>query len=357
MSRQPRFMSLVLGPAIFTLVLFTGLAPLATVIGRVLPSAGVLAYSTPTDPRTEWLIMLMDVRTRIEHRIGWYGWRIPIPMIWSPDGTKLAYATVSQPSDIYIYDLTTGTTTNLTRSFAEDRYPTWSPDSTRLLFFSNPVGQFDIYSVASDGTDLIRLTSGDGILPAISPDGTQILFSRVSQRNLFLMNADGSELRPVTQGPRVDRSPVWSPDGTQAAFVGLMNGTEQNGHFIFMLDMTCTRAPDCDSQPVLMYPGFRFQGMPQWSPNGRYLAFVAQSMQDDVDAIYLMDMTQPTEPRKIASDVYYTYAERWPLWSPDGRYIAYAQRSRPGMYIVDVATGASEKLSDLRAAYPVWQPM
>jgi Tol biopolymer transport system component len=353
---MPRFMSFMLGPAFLTLVLFTGLTPLATAIGRALPSTGVLAYSTPTDPRTEWLIMLMDVRTRIAHRIGWYGWRIPLPMEWSPDGTRLAYATASSPSDIYIYDLNTGTTSNLTNSFAEDRYPTWSPDGTRLIFFSNAVGQFDIYSVAPDGTNLTRLTLSEGILPAFSPDGTQILFSGPSQRNLFLMNADGSGMRRITQGERTDRSAVWSPDGTRAAFVGLLNGSEYNGHFVFMLDMTCLRVSDCASQPALAYPGFRFQGMPQWSPDGRYLAFVAQSLLDDTDAIYLLDMTQQSEPRKVATDVYYTYAERWPLWSPDSRYIAYSLRSRPGMFLVDITTGVTEKLSDLRAAYPVWQP-
>lgn len=353
---MPRLMSLLLGPAFLIWVLFTGLTPLAAAIGRVLPNSGVLAYSTPTDPRTEWLIMLMDVRTRLSHRVGWYGWRIPLPLEWSPDGTKLAYATASAPSDIYLYDLNTGTTRNLTNSFAEDRYPTWSPDGSRLLFFSNAVGQFEIYSVALDGSDLTRLTMSEGILPAISPDGTQILFTSPTRRNLFLMNADGSDMRRITQGMRTDRNAVWSPDGKQAAFVGLINGSEYNGHFVFLLDMTCLRQPDCAAQPALVYPGFRFQGMPQWSPDGRYLAFVAQSLRDDTDAIYLLDMTQPSEPRKLASDVYYTYTERWSLWSPDSRYIAYAQRHRPGLYIVDISTGAAEKLSDLRTAYPAWQP-
>jgi TolB protein len=356
MFMQWRFVSLMLGPAILTLMLFAGLTPLAAAVGRALPSSGVLAYSTPTDPRTEWAIMLMDVRTRIAHRIGWYGWRIPLPMEWSPDGTRLAYATVSQPSDIYIYDLNTGVTTNLTRSFAEDRYPTWSPDGTRLLFFSNALGQYDIYSIELNGTDPVRLTSSEGILPAFSPDGTQILFSGISRRNLFLMNADGSDARRITRGPRMDRNAVWSPDGTRAAFVGIVNGSEHDGHFVFMLDMSCLRVAGCSAQPVLAHPGFRFQGMPQWSPDGRYLAFVAQTLHDDADGIYVLDMTRQAEPRKVANDVYYTYAERWPLWSPDSRYIAYSQRSRPGMYMVDIITGVTEKLSDQRAAYPSWQP-
>ncbi len=356
MFMPQRFASLMLGPAVLTLVLFAGLTPLAAAVGRALPGGGVLAYSMPTDPRTEWLIMLMDVRTRVAHRIGWYGWRIPLPMEWSPDGTRLAYATVSQPSDIFVYDLNAGTTTNVTQSFAEDRYPTWSPDGTHLLFFSNALGQFDIYSIAPDGTDSVRLTSSEGILPAYSPDGTQILFSGSSQRNLFLMNADGSETRRITQGPRMDRNAVWSPDGTQAAFVGLVNGAQHNGHFVFMLDMSCLRLSDCATQPSLSWPGFRFQGMPQWSPDGRYLAFVAQSLLDDADAIYVLDMQQQAAPRKLAADVHYVYAERWPLWSPDSRYIVYSQRSRPGLYMVDIATGTSEKLSDHRTAYPSWQP-
>jgi Tol biopolymer transport system component len=275
-------------------------------------------------------------------------------MEWSPDGARLAYATVTAPSDIFIQDVYTGRTTNLTRSFADDRYPTWSPDGASLLFFSNLGGSFETYRIAPDGTNLYRLTSDEGILPAFSPDGAQILFTATARRNLYLMNADGSGARLITRGPRNDRNAVWSPDGQQIAFVGLLTGAH-SGHFIFTLDAACLREPACE--PSLLLPGFRFQGMPQWSPDGRWLAFVGQTLDDDSDAIYIMAVGEDPQPRKLASDVFYAYSERWRMWSPDSRYIVYAGRSQPGLYVVEVATGAVEQLSNIPSVYPVWQPV
>lgn len=346
-----RFLSFILPPAVLVFVLFAGLAPLSAAMGRALPGPGVLAFSTPTDPRTEWHIILLDVRTRIAHTIGRYGWRIALPLEWSPDGSRIAFATVNTPSDIFIHDIYAGTTTNVTRSFADDRYPTWSPDGSSLLFFSNLNGQFEIYRVQPDGTNLTRLTHDEGILPAFSPDGARILFTATARRNLYLMNADGSDTRPVTQGPRNDRNGVWSPDGTKIGFVGLPRGT---GHYIFILDAACMDQSDCE--PHLLVPGFRFQGMPQWSPDGRWLAFVGQRPTDRADSIYVIDLLHTAEPRRLVSDVFYAYAERWSMWSPDSRYIAYAGRSQPGLFIVEVATGAVQQLSHLRSVYPVWQP-
>src|SRR5690606_20700431 len=100
-----RFLSFILPPAVLMFVLFAGLTPLSAAMGRALPKAGVLAFSTPADPRTEWHIILLDVRTRIAHTIGRYGWRIALPLEWSPDGSRLAFATVNTPSDIFIHDI------------------------------------------------------------------------------------------------------------------------------------------------------------------------------------------------------------------------------------------------------------
>ncbi|MAS36552.1 MAG: hypothetical protein CL610_21285 [Anaerolineaceae bacterium] len=333
-------------------IVFTSLTALAVAAGPVLPAGGVLAFSSPSDPRNEWDIMLLDVRTRVIYRAGSYGWRIALPLEWSPDGSRLAYATVSSQSDIYIYELNTGSTLNLTRSFAGDRYPTWSPDGSRLLFYSDRSGQFEVYGINPDGSDLTRMTTEEAMLPTWSPDGSQIMFTATGRRNLYLMNADGSSLRRITAGPRNDRNAVWSPDGRHVAFVGLTNSG--SGHFIFMIDTACMEAAPCE--PYMPYPGFRFQGMPQWSPDGRYVAFVGQTAIDRSDTIFVLDSQQDQAPRKLVDDVFYAYAERWHMWSPDSRFIVYSRRNQPGLYVVDVATGAVDKLSDRISVYPAWQP-
>jgi Tol biopolymer transport system component len=351
MRINPHFTGTVAAAALVLALLFMALAPAAVALGQTLPAPGVLAFSTPTDPRSEWAILLLDVRTRVLHQAGRYGWRIALPLEWSPDGSRLAYATVSAPSDIFIHEVYTGRTFNLTRSFADDRYPTWSPDGARLLFFSNQTGLFEIYSIAADGSDLTRLTADEGILPAFSPDGSQIVFTATGHRNLYLMDADGSRPRPITRGLRNDRNASWSPDGQQIAFVGLPRG---QGHYIYLMNTACLGQTHCE--PVLGYPGFRFQGMPHWSPDGRWLAFVGQTPQDSADALYVIDRQGDNLPRKLADDVFYAYAERWSMWSPDSRYVAFARRQRPGLFMAEVATGQIEQLARLAAVYPVWQP-
>ena len=74
----------------------------------------------------------------------------------------------------------------------------------------------DIYVVNADGTGLRRLTQG--MDPSWSPDGTQIAFVRWTEPwGIYAINADGSNERLLFSS-NVARSPVWSPDGSQLAF-------------------------------------------------------------------------------------------------------------------------------------------
>ncbi|HUS69169.1 MAG TPA: hypothetical protein VM075_00135 [Anaerolineae bacterium] len=74
----------------------------------------------------------------------------------------------------------------------------------------------DIYVVNADGTGLRRLTQG--MDPSWSPDGTQVVFARwIEPWGIYAINADGSNERLLFSSS-VARSPVWSPDGSQIAF-------------------------------------------------------------------------------------------------------------------------------------------
>ena len=65
-----------------------------------------------------------------------------------------------------------------------------------------------------------RLTFESDSYPTWSPDGTKIVFVRtIAQNDIFVMNADGSFPRNLTQHPADDKEPTWSPDGTHIAFV------------------------------------------------------------------------------------------------------------------------------------------
>ena len=97
--------------------------------------------------------------------------------------------------------------------------PDWSPDGTRILFHSHVddnLAQAQIFSIAADGSDRRQLTHfpDDTFVgsPSYSPDGTQIIFSTAAaggRADLFVMNADGSDPRPLVNDDAWDSAPDW----------------------------------------------------------------------------------------------------------------------------------------------------
>lgn len=81
---------------------------------------------------------------------------------WSPDGSKIAFASTFTGSwDIYVMHTDGTALTQLTSHPADDWHPTWSPDGNWLAFVSSRSGVSDIYVVGSDGMKLIQLTDSD----------------------------------------------------------------------------------------------------------------------------------------------------------------------------------------------------
>ena len=106
--------------------------------------------------------------------------------------------------------------------------PQWSPDGKRIAFsvasHDLPSGKTDadIYVVGADGTDLRQLThfEGSDTAPRWSPDGKSLLFvsTRLAGAQVWILPADGGEARQLTHISTGVDSPIWSPDGKLIAF-------------------------------------------------------------------------------------------------------------------------------------------
>jgi Tol biopolymer transport system component len=100
--------------------------------------------------------------------------------------------------------------------------PAWSPDGARIAFSREVNGRAHVFVMKADGTDARQITEGsdDDVHPSWSPDGGAIVFcsahavaDRWTQANLFSVHPDGSWLVQLTEGDRIACRPDWARDG------------------------------------------------------------------------------------------------------------------------------------------------
>ncbi len=157
---------------------------------------------------------------------------------FSPDGTKIAFKSnrggdgVNQPSgdpdnEIWVMKAAPESATNipvrLTNNDATDADPNWSPDGSKIVFASGRAdSDGDIYIMNADGTGQKRLTtsSSNDVTPEFSPNGRKIVFrsNRDGDQEIYTMNIDGTGTQKLTNNAVIDYTPNWSPDGTKIVF-------------------------------------------------------------------------------------------------------------------------------------------
>jgi len=180
---------------------------------------------------------------------------------WSPDGARLAFSRLSNnqsTSAIYGINADGSGLRQLTSGAVFDAHPAWSPDGSRLAFYRD--GGISVMN-ASDGSGVTRLTDS-GYNPTWSPDGTRIAFA--SSRSgitsaIYVMSADGSDVRQLTNDPGGDYTPWWSPDGSKIAF---QRGVSGGG-------VICLVRPDGSGFAQVTL----FGQTPSWSPDSRVILF------------------------------------------------------------------------------------
>jgi Tol biopolymer transport system component len=107
----------------------------------------------------------------------------------------------------------------------ENAFPAWSPDAGKIVFQSNRSGDWHLYTMKPDGTEVRDITPSlkDCRNPSFSPDGTKVVFYSGGSGNdeIFVMNADGSGVHNLTNNPASDIHPHWAPDGKTIIFNSL----------------------------------------------------------------------------------------------------------------------------------------
>ena len=167
-----------------------------------------------------------------------------------------------------------------------------SPDGKRIVFTSLKDGDLDIYTMNVDGTDVKRLTTTPGYDggPWWSPDGTKIVYRawhydneqdlkayqdllaknmiRPNKMELWVMNADGSEQRQITQLGGANFGPSWTPDGQRIIFSSNHKNPRSRN-----FDLYTVKLDGSDLQQITFNP--EFDGFPMFSPDGSKLIFAS----------------------------------------------------------------------------------
>ncbi len=229
---------------------------------------------------------------------------------WSPGHRQIAYR--SKPNDvadIFVMNADGSGAQQITKDTGTDNdYPTWSPDSQQIAFVSNESGKSDIWTVSASGGKARQLTTSpnaDAQSPAWSPDGQRIAYSTnatqpIGNYEIYLINTDGSNSQRLTTSDGDSDSPAWSPDGQQIAYVVTQGG----GAAILTIAVT-------GGQPSQVYelPN-SFMSTLSWSPDGKSIAFMVT---DSKKARSVHSVTINSTKTTQLTDAHVQAG--WPSWS------------------------------------------
>lgn len=268
------------------------------VLPRWSPDGTKIAFQSKRNG--EWEIFVMNADGSDSRRLG-VGGRAK----WSPDGSKILFD-VARPDpwqhDPFIMnddgsgrrklaDLPNLTTTSVS----------WSPDGTRVMLHGivDDNWLMKIYVVNVDGSDLTDITKNltpakgfTNILPGPwSPDGRRIVFSTLVNdwgrggpvnSDIFVINTDGTNLVNLTNHPKTDIQPSWSPDGSKIVFTSVRDGN----YDIFTMDadgsnpINLTNHPADDANPSWLSFNLNVQTT-VFTPEGKLVTTWGQLKRDN----------------------------------------------------------------------------
>jgi TolB protein len=231
--------------------------------------------------------------------------------------------------------------------------PTWNAAGTRIAFWRTraPFGPGSVWTMNADGSHQMRLTRGvDSRDPVWNPAGNRLVFTRITGTNFDLYSiraSDGGGLRQLTAGRALDFEPAWSPNGARIAFTrGFERGDPGD---IYVLDVRSG-----DLHRVVHSPAYDHQV--NWAPGGRRLVF--ERDWDSRSSVFAVNADGSQLVRLTRGPFFDT----GPAYSPDGRWIAFGSdrgnASLDDLWVMRADGSQLHRVRRMRFAqsFPDWQP-
>lgn len=220
---------------------------------------------------------------------------------------------------------------------------------TKVAFISLRGGNKELFVMDHNGANIRQLTQERSIVlsPAWSPDGQEIAITTYRDRNpdLFAISLNGNGRRPLSQQPGLNSAPAWAPDGTRLAAVLTKDGNAE----IYSMNRNGTDLRRLTNHAAI-------DTSPTWSPTGRQLAFVSD--RPGSPQIFIME----AEGSNVRRLTYHGIRSERPAWSPPprGDRIAFVgvDGSQSDVYVINVDGSGLQRLTggNGRNEGPSWSP-
>ncbi len=236
--------------------------------------------------------------------------------------TKIAFnVRGGRNGEIYVADFDGHNAQAVTRDNTLVAAPCWVPGRFALYYISYKLGNPGIFShdLSTGARKTVAWYGGSSISPAASPDGRKVamILSKDGWTDLYVADADGTNLKRLTRSPEDESSPCWSPDGQWICFATRIKERRS----------LCKVPAGGGPAQRISTVGVLNPTEPDWSPDGKWIAFTAQMGGFEICVV-------PSGGGNVTELV----AGEDPSWSPNSRTLAFSRRNGGHLSLLDVPT-------------------
>jgi TolB protein len=246
--------------------------------------------------------------------------------------TKIAFKGENSPnSEIYVADFDGHNAQSVTKDNNLVAAPCWVPGHMALYYVSYKLNHADIFyhDLSTGARRAFARYGGSNMSPsASSPNGSKVamILSKDGWTDLYVCDADGTNLKRLTTSPQDESSPCWSPDGKWICYAA--KDKERR--------TLCKISPSGGTARTIGTSGFPSPSEPDWSPDGKWIAFTAQ---------YRSGFQICVVPADGGTATSLVEGED-PSWAPNSRTLAFGRRSS-GRYVLSLLDVPTKQYKDV----------